>query len=714
MCAPLWTIPWVVVLWLVAAATAAGPGLALLRRLDAGERPLFDALWLGLGLVLGLLSAWHLLLPVDGRTVIFLGAFSVACWLAARPRRLAAPGARVGAIAFLLVLAAAVRALGPLAHFDTGLYHLQAVEWTRSFASVPGLGNLHGRLAFGSSFTLLAALFDAAGDVARGAIGSSLLPTDLEGWRLANGWIVTAALLHTSWAVLQVFRGTAAGRRLPLRFLAFGLCLPLGRLGGLLVPSLSTDLPAEILGYLAVYYLLEVLDAAGGSRRALLAVLLVVAGGGASVKLSLLPLVSAASVLGLWKVTRADGTRSLAVPSALALISTLPWLGRNVVLSGHLLYPVAATALPLPWALPRPLVLSEARWIEALARTRRPLHWLEVEESWRWLGDAWRALDGRFLFVAAWCLVALAAVYVRKTGRTRRPIPPLVVFLPPLAALGSWAATAPDPRFVHAPLVALAALLALRALPGRPAVVGLVAILAVGWTALPLLGDGGADMEPSCPVPTSEWQLRVTDDGTEVHVVPGPATVRNDFACWSAPLPCTPFFRPSLQRRGPSLGHGFVLSHDLTYADMRSTVAPGFDVAPALGLARVDGWRAPHLSGDGETVFGSDGRLLVYAEEATKAYLHFRVAALHVGGDAIDSGTLVVELDGELLARHRIEPGDEVGVGLIVGPGFGDLHLRFEPRIDASPEGLRFPAVAIEDAALVEAEPGPSGGAPLS
>src|SRR5262249_52771350 len=33
-------------------------------------------------------------------------------------------------------------------HFDTGLYHAQAVRWSEEAPAVPGLGNLHGRLAF--------------------------------------------------------------------------------------------------------------------------------------------------------------------------------------------------------------------------------------------------------------------------------------------------------------------------------------------------------------------------------------------------------------------------------------------------------------------------------------------------------------------------------------------------------------------------------------
>ncbi len=43
--------------------------------------------------------------------------------------------------------------------FDTILYHAQNIKWIREYPVVPGLGNLHGRLAFNSMFFPISALF---------------------------------------------------------------------------------------------------------------------------------------------------------------------------------------------------------------------------------------------------------------------------------------------------------------------------------------------------------------------------------------------------------------------------------------------------------------------------------------------------------------------------------------------------------------------------
>ena len=44
--------------------------------------------------------------------------------------------------------------------YDTGLYHAQAVRWINEYGCVKGLGNLHNRFAYNSSFLCLQALYN--------------------------------------------------------------------------------------------------------------------------------------------------------------------------------------------------------------------------------------------------------------------------------------------------------------------------------------------------------------------------------------------------------------------------------------------------------------------------------------------------------------------------------------------------------------------------
>lgn len=44
-------------------------------------------------------------------------------------------------------------------HYDTSLYHVQAIRWIEEYGVVPGLGNLHNRFVYNSAFMPLQALF---------------------------------------------------------------------------------------------------------------------------------------------------------------------------------------------------------------------------------------------------------------------------------------------------------------------------------------------------------------------------------------------------------------------------------------------------------------------------------------------------------------------------------------------------------------------------
>ena len=63
-------------------------------------------------------------------------------------------------LGLLCIFPAIIMASGPVGYFDTGLYHAQAVKWINEYGTVPGLGNLHHRLAFNSSWFYFSAFFD--------------------------------------------------------------------------------------------------------------------------------------------------------------------------------------------------------------------------------------------------------------------------------------------------------------------------------------------------------------------------------------------------------------------------------------------------------------------------------------------------------------------------------------------------------------------------
>lgn len=62
----------------------------------------------------------------------------------------------VGIVIFLLM---AYGTSHGIMHYDTGLYHAQAIRWIEEYGVVPGLGNLHGRLGYNSAAFPVTALY---------------------------------------------------------------------------------------------------------------------------------------------------------------------------------------------------------------------------------------------------------------------------------------------------------------------------------------------------------------------------------------------------------------------------------------------------------------------------------------------------------------------------------------------------------------------------
>lgn len=75
--------------------------------------------------------------------------------------RLTITPVKAGVIVLLFLLFAYGASMG-IIHYDTGLYHAQSIRWIEEYGVVPGLGNLHSRLAYNSASFCLSALYSFA------------------------------------------------------------------------------------------------------------------------------------------------------------------------------------------------------------------------------------------------------------------------------------------------------------------------------------------------------------------------------------------------------------------------------------------------------------------------------------------------------------------------------------------------------------------------
>lgn len=75
--------------------------------------------------------------------------------------RLTVTPGRIAAVAVLFLFFAYGTSFG-IIHYDTSLYHAQSIRWIEEYGVVPGLGNLHTRLAYNSASFCLSALYSMA------------------------------------------------------------------------------------------------------------------------------------------------------------------------------------------------------------------------------------------------------------------------------------------------------------------------------------------------------------------------------------------------------------------------------------------------------------------------------------------------------------------------------------------------------------------------
>lgn len=261
--------------------------------------------------------------------------------------------------------------------YDTLNYHAQSIRWIEEYGIVKGLGNLHSRLAYNSSFLVLQALFSMTW-----AFGSPL--------HSLNGFIwvffFTYCVLTFKCARIKVFYLSDALRVVFLLVLLRGDIITN-------IASPHTDfLPACLIAYIFIRWAEFNEEQIESYIPYGLLVLLGVFN--ISVKLSTAAtfLFLAKPLLDMLKKRKyADILKFI----GLGIIVILPFVVRNVIISGYLVYPVASIDLfNFDWEMPKSVALSDSAIIKAFARTWGDGYSIECmnepfsKRFWEWIRKA--------------------------------------------------------------------------------------------------------------------------------------------------------------------------------------------------------------------------------------------------------------------------------------------------------------------------------------
>jgi hypothetical protein len=552
--------------WAIVTIQFVGVGVLTMRAVGLSSRDsahAFLAFWLGFGVTLAYLQMCSLFVPISIATLLPLIGLGLGGWMLngrAIVRRIHDAGLPRGrvALAAALSLWAAVFAQGPLLYYDAGLYHLGAIRWASSFPVMPGLGNLEPALGVNSTAFLYIAALNAA---------------NVPGYHVALGLLIMALLLELLLVASSAIANRGERGIPPSAYVSALLLLPTLVLAGQAgFATTMYDAPVYLFTVVMAARLLDLLD--GRVRtpaEALLTVLAIALLGFAAITVKISIAVFSVAALGIslgvivWTLrpTRSQVVGYLSICTATALLFLGPWLVRNAIMSGYLLYPDPALRVGSDWSMPREAVQAYRDTLFDFARVRGP-GYQGASRGFDWLGP-WFAASWRDSITPVVIAVAVpVAMFIATRRAALRVGRRWLVLVPIWLSLAGWAITAPDPRYAGSLLWLAAA---------APVALWLPSLHRLARLALVVAFCAGIEMPDAqylfllVQVPAAVASGRVADQPDPPEVPLAVYTTASGLQVyvptegdqmWDAPLPATPYPDPALRLRcPPSLECGF-------------------------------------------------------------------------------------------------------------------------------------------------------------
>lgn len=537
--------------------------------------------WLGWATTLFVFELLHFILPLTAYVSIPVLAFGAAC---------AVPGMKYKFKCFQMELFASnrlmlgwvlifgfviwviSRAMMPPINFDSGLYHFNTIRWINMYPVVPGLGNLHGRLAFNQSFfTYVAAL--------------NFYPYFGYGRSLANSFLLLLVLATVFSSVLPIIRQPdLLIESHPFRYISGLFLIPIivfiaFSSDGIASPSV--DLASTLLQLMMFVTLAHGLAEWNNGKKDQsfrATVLAVLAAAAVTVKLSNLGFSFAIIGFAVVYVHQTSANRIKSILRLLLPVVALifVWSLRGYILSGAPFYPSTIGYIPLKWAVPIDRVADEANWIYSWARSPG-VNWENVLGNWNWLypwfirtSNEWTSVVYPVVLTVVFCVIAVAIGLMGKKRERRPHSVDWAIFLPPLVSLVYWFFTAPDPRFAGAAffLMSLCSILIFLRYIQRIVCARTFIVVACGVFLVGNAHFFNYICEHSSRVKKisfSGWHAtkeasmdtRTTLSGLAVYVP------KTGGQCWDSPLPSTPYFNDRLRLRNrANMSSGFAVTEE--------------------------------------------------------------------------------------------------------------------------------------------------------
>lgn len=334
-------------------------------------------------------------------------------------------------------------------HYDSDLYHAQSIRWIEEYGVVKGLGNIHVRFAYNSSFFALSALYSM-----RFLFGQSL--------HCVNGFIAMLLSVES----FRIGRAWKRKKLLPSDFARIAALYYLTLIYGEVMSPASDYAIMCVVFYIVIKWLSQMEEEQEQDSPNIVPYALLCVGGVYAVSLKLtaglilLLVIKPASML-----IREKRWKETAVYVCLGVLVIVPWLARTVTISGYLLYPFPALDLfSVDWKIPAQAAALDAAEIKTWGRGLNNAALVDMPiTQWfpAWFANTLPAIGKVFILADLLCLAA-GVVYVVITivQRKWKRFDKLLVWVSIAVSFLFWLVSAPLLRYGYAYVLLLLSLTA--------------------------------------------------------------------------------------------------------------------------------------------------------------------------------------------------------------------------------------------------------------
>lgn len=402
----------------------------------------FDSFFVGFCFIGTMLNLWSIFLPTNIYALVALIIISIlVCYkhrnLLGENLKKILLNIKSNKLVFLLILSIILihllYSVGIPKNYDSYLYHINAIQWIEKYAVVPGLANLHDRFGLNSSQFVLSSAFSF------NAIYNQYI------------FIINSLcfLIFLVWIVLYAIYKKDVFSIVALLFGYFFFWQYYSD-----ISSPSTDLvPNLLFGFLMLKMLFNP-TSIHDKGLLYIAISFFIA----TFKLSFFPLI----ILGMIAIyyQKRNYFYLLKTTSLFVLIFILPYIIRNIFLTGYLIYPLASIdVFNFDWEVSQSSVVTIHDAICSWGKipTKIPREVLDMSLN-QWFPLWWEngLLRNNIVFAIA-VLSPLFLMFYYLTNKNSNKTNTLIAFILSFVIFVFWFITAPDIRFSFSVLLILCA-----------------------------------------------------------------------------------------------------------------------------------------------------------------------------------------------------------------------------------------------------------------